>query len=37
MHVLLTGWERTDHIDRNGLNCQRDNMRPCTQAQNMIE
>lgn len=35
MHTLLTGEKRIDHKDGNGLNNTRDNMRPCTQQQNM--
>lgn len=34
MHKLITGWTRTDHADRNGLNNQRSNLRPATTAQN---
>jgi hypothetical protein len=35
MHKFLTGWERTDHKDRDGLNNQRINLRPATQRQNV--
>jgi hypothetical protein len=34
MHTLLTGWPRVDHQDRNGLNNQRQNLRPATASQN---
>ena len=34
MHKLITGWPRTDHINGNGLDNQRANLRPVSQAQN---
>lgn len=34
MHKFITGYERTDHKDRNGLNNQRSNMREASQSQN---
>lgn len=34
MHKLITGWPMTDHIDHDGLNNQRYNLRPVTDQQN---
>jgi hypothetical protein len=35
MHCLIAGGVGTDHIDRNGLNNRRSNLRPATVMQNM--
>jgi AP2 domain len=35
MHKLITGWPRTDHINGDGLDNQRHNLRPATHAQNL--
>jgi hypothetical protein len=34
MHTLITGWGKVDHEDHDGLNNQRYNLRPVTDAQN---
>ena len=36
MHIFITGFEQTDHIDSNGLNNQRSNLREATQKQNCM-
>lgn len=36
LHEFIMGRIWIDHIDRNGLNCQRHNMRPCDNQQNSL-
>ena len=35
LHGLLTGWPRVDHVDCDGLNNRRSNLRPATQQENL--
>lgn len=36
MHKLLTGWDETDHHNGNGLDNRRENLRPATRSQNLM-
>jgi hypothetical protein len=33
LHIFIMGQKGIDHIDHNGLNCQRENLRPATQTE----
>lgn len=35
LHATLTGYDMTDHVDGDGLNNRRSNLRPATQVQNL--
>jgi hypothetical protein len=35
MHSLITGWPMTDHVNHDGLDNRRSNLRPATHAQNL--